>query len=332
MSNEASLEQLENIYTNRDQQGLIDALEKNHAVVEFELDGTILTANAFFLKAGGFNLESLEGQHDSKLRTPALVKTAAYRKIWKQMAAGKSHSGKFAYVSEKGAELSFTGVYNPILDNDGNPFKAVFLGLPAEPAKASDDKNALGRQTAFENSSAAMMSVDRDFVVTDVNEATKELLARSAHVFAEIWPDFDPEKIVGTCIDMFHKNPDHQRKMLADPANLPFRTDITIGDFKFALNVGGIFDPTGEYVGNILEWDDVTEARMNAGVLDALDRSQAIIEFTTDGRILNANENFLKTVGYALSEILGGHHRMFVDEVYGASEDYKKFWADLATG
>lgn len=332
MSNEASLEQLENIYTNRDQQGLIDALEKSHAIVEFELDGTILSANAVFLKAGNFDLESLEGEHDSTLRTPAVAKTAAYKKIWKQMAAGKSHSGTFTYVSGKGDEIAFSGVYNPILDNDGNPFKAVFLGLAAEQAKASEDSQSLRRQTAFENSSAAMMSVDRDFVVTDVNQATKDLLARSADVFAEIWPDFDPENIIGTCIDMFHKNPDHQRKMLSDPANLPFRTDITIGDFKFALNVGGIFDAAGDYVGNILEWDDVTEARMNAGVLDALDRSQAIIEFTTDGRILNANENFLKTVGYSLSEILGGHHRMFVDEVYGASDEYKKFWADLANG
>src|SRR6185503_19366368 len=60
--------------------------------------------------------------------------------------------------------------------------------------------------------------------------------------------------------------------------------------------------------------------------------SQAIIEFATDGTILTANQNFLDVLGYALYEIKGRHHSMFVDPVYRDSEDYRRFWAALNRG
>jgi methyl-accepting chemotaxis protein len=67
-------------------------------------------------------------------------------------------------------------------------------------------------------------------------------------------------------------------------------------------------------------------------VLEALDRSQAIIEFTPDGTIITANQNFLKTMGYRLEEIAGKHHRTFVEPAYAASADYKEFWDRLRAG
>lgn len=67
-------------------------------------------------------------------------------------------------------------------------------------------------------------------------------------------------------------------------------------------------------------------------VMNAFDRSQAIIEFTPSGEILSANENFLSALGYALSEIQGQHHKMFVDSVEAASSSYQAFWRDLAQG
>ena len=75
------------------------------------------------------------------------------------------------------------------------------------------------------------------------------------------------------------KNPAHQRQLLSDPSRLPYTTDIAVGDFRFELNVSGVFDASGEYVGNALEWADVTADRLNAGMLGAIDKSQAIIEY-----------------------------------------------------
>lgn len=66
--------------------------------------------------------------------------------------------------------------------------------------------------------------------------------------------------------------------------------------------------------------------------LAALDKSQAIIEFNLDGKILRANKNFLNTVGYAADEIIGQHHSMFVDTAYKNSPEYREFWDKLRRG
>ncbi|MFD1303948.1 PAS domain-containing protein, partial [Methylobacterium marchantiae] len=66
--------------------------------------------------------------------------------------------------------------------------------------------------------------------------------------------------------------------------------------------------------------------------IEALDRSQAIIEFGTDGTILTANRNFLDAVGYDLAEIQGKHHSLFVDPAFRESQEYRAFWTALAAG
>ena len=69
-----------------------------------------------------------------------------------------------------------------------------------------------------------------------------------------------------------------------------------------------------------------------ADIRAALDKSMAVIEFKPDGTILDANENFLNTVGYDLDEVKGKHHSMFADAAYAASQEYKDFWKKLAAG
>ncbi|NQV20749.1 MAG: PAS domain-containing protein [Rhodospirillales bacterium] len=65
---------------------------------------------------------------------------------------------------------------------------------------------------------------------------------------------------------------------------------------------------------------------------DAINRSQAVIYFEPDGTIITANENFLGALGYSLSEVQGQHHRMFCEDSYTASPEYKQFWQTLASG
>ncbi|CAN7617188.1 methyl-accepting chemotaxis protein [Rhizobium sp. LjRoot254] len=74
------------------------------------------------------------------------------------------------------------------------------------------------------------------------------------------------------------------------------------------------------------------KAAEDAGKLDALSRAQAVIEFTPNGDILTANENFLTTLGYSLSEIVGKHHAMFCEKDYTSTDDYRRFWQRLAGG
>ena len=74
-----------------------------------------------------------------------------------------------------------------------------------------------------------------------------------------------------------------------------------------------------------------TESELR-GYVDAINRSQAVIEFTPDGTILTANENFLNAVGYTIDEIRGHHHRMFCEQEYVASAEYRRFWERLGKG
>ncbi|MFY7876145.1 MAG: PAS domain S-box protein, partial [Pirellula sp.] len=67
-------------------------------------------------------------------------------------------------------------------------------------------------------------------------------------------------------------------------------------------------------------------------MFDAFSRSMAMIEFTVDGTILWANDNFLNTIGYTLDEIRGRHHSLFVDPEYRSSSDYRDFWYELGQG
>ena len=85
------------------------------------------------------------------------------------------------------------------------------------------------------------------------------------------------------------------------------------------------------WIRNHLKYRDIDFADVK-GQLAAINKAQAVIEFTLDGKILNANDNFLSTVGYRLSDIQGQHHGMFVDPTYRNSVEYKLFWDKLARG
>jgi methyl-accepting chemotaxis protein len=81
---------------------------------------------------------------------------------------------------------------------------------------------------------------------------------------------------------------------------------------------------------------DITETKLKSAeetsLLKAIYRSHAVIEFTLDGHILSANDNFLKVIGYSREEVIGKHHRMFAEPEYAASAEYQLFWKRLASG
>lgn len=312
-------------------EGLVKAISRAQAVIEFKPDGTIMTANENFLSTMGYTLNEIVGQHHSLFAPPEYVRSPDYRAFWDKLNRGEFVADKFLRLGKGGREVWIQASYNPITDASGKIAKVVKFATDIT-AQEKLAQEAVFKSAAFEVSAIATMMIDRDFKVTFVNEATKKLLADNAEAFRKIWPTFDASNIIGACIDIFHKNPAHQRQMLSDPSRLPYRTDITVGDLKFALNVGAVFDNQRRYVGNVLQWDNVTTTRLNAGMLQALSRSQAIIEFNLDGAIVNANENFCQTLGYSLSEIVGKHHSMFAPPDYARSPEYKAFWEKLNRG
>jgi methyl-accepting chemotaxis protein len=194
-------------------------------------------------------------------------------------------------------------------------------------------KMAVSRfQQIAEKVSVAVMIVDRDFIVTYLNAASKQLFAKNAAEFRKLWPHFDDRHIVGTCIDLFHRDPASQRRLLSDPRNLPHRADISVGPLKISLCVNGLFDLAGNYLGNILEWADVTTLRTLESQETAVNLSMATIQYDMAGNIITANQNFLDIMGYQLDEVVGHPNSIFVVDADRLSNQYRDFWARLNRG
>ena len=208
-----------------------------------------------------------------------------------------------------------------------NSMLNALVELNAENVESKEAQKELLNRVA-----SAIMVVDMNFIVQYVNKATMNLFAHHADSFRKLWPDFDASKIVGTCIDKFHKVPSHQRKLLSDPQNLPLKTDITVGNAKIQLHVTPVTDISGKPTGFSLEWSDVTALRDSTGQLEAINKSQAVIEFQMDGTVMHANENFLKALGYTMDEIRGKHHSLFVSPEVTTTAEYRQFWANLNDG
>ncbi|WP_110208236.1 methyl-accepting chemotaxis protein [Nocardioides daejeonensis] len=118
-----------------------------------------------------------------------------------------------------------------------------------------------------------VMLADRDLVITYANPATVEGLRRLAD-----WIPVAPEEVVGSSLDIFHKDPSYQRRLLADPGLLPRRALIRVGPETLDLNVVALHDESGAYVGAMATWDNVT---------DKLDSERRAAEATADAAAVN---------------------------------------------
>ncbi len=195
---------------NLDYAAQADAISRVQAVIEFNLDGTIVTANDNFLAALGYRLEEIVGKHHRIFVPQQEQDGPAYQEFWSGLNNGQFQSGEFRRVGKGGRDVWILASYNPVLDEKGKPFKVV-----------------------------------------------------------------------------------------------KFATDVTTEKLKNA-------DLSGQ--------------------IAAIHKSQAVIEFRLDGTILTANENFLHTLGYSLTEIQGRHHSMFVEDSERNGDGYRAFWFALSRG
>ncbi|MEQ8599195.1 MAG: methyl-accepting chemotaxis protein [Devosia sp.] len=196
--------------SHRDNAAKVAAISRSQAVIEFALDGTIITANENFLGAVGYGLDEIVGRHHSMFCDPDYAKSAEYKSFWADLAEGQFKSAAFQRFAKGGREVWIQASYNPVFDAAGKPIKVIKFA-------------------------------------TDITEQTQ----RSADLAAQI---------------------------------------------------------------------------------EAISRVQAVIAFNLDGTIIEANENFLTTVGYRLDEIVGQHHSMFCDPDYARTSEYAQFWERLRAG
>ena len=120
--------------------GKISAIGRAQAVIEFNLDGTIITANDNFLGALGYSLAEIQGKHHSMFVAPAERDSNTYREFWARLNRGEFQSGEFKRFGKGGKEVWILASYNPILDDTGKPFKVVKFAsdVSAQKLKTAD--------------------------------------------------------------------------------------------------------------------------------------------------------------------------------------------------
>jgi PAS domain S-box-containing protein len=194
-------------------------------------------------------------------------------------------------------------------------------------------ESAAAMTTALNALGANVMIADNALNITYLNPSAMTLMRDAESDLRKELPRFSVDTLIGSNIDVFHKNPSHQRTMLGG-LDRPHNATIRVGPRVFDLLVSPLVVNRNR-VGFVVEWADAKARLQNldfAARSGAIDRSLALIEFNVDGTIIDANTNFLQAMGYRLDEIRGQHHRMFVEPGYQSSPAYIAFWDSLRRG
>jgi len=190
------------------------------------------------------------------------------------------------------------------------------------------------KSLATDSMTANVMVADASLTIVYMNRSVTELLTEAQADIRKDLPRFSVATLIGSNIDVFHKHPEHQRRILEN-LNATHRATIHVGGRTFDLVATPLKGKDGRRAGVVVEWADATIRLQKlefAAQAEAISRAQAVIEFNMDGTIVTANQNFLNALGYALPEIRGKHHSMFVDPAMRDSAEYREFWANLNRG
>lgn len=175
---------------------------------------------------------------------------------------------------------------------------------------------------AFESSSAALMVVDRAFVISYVNPSMSRMFTEHADEFRKISIDFLPDQLVGRGMDMFDPISEHVRVLAAGGGNLPYQAEVCVGAARFALDINVVAMEGQGCIGYVVEWRDVTDERMNRAVLGAIDRNLITAEFDDRGVLLKANEKFCALLAAPREELIGLPHDLLFMPATEDSAEY----------
>ncbi len=113
-------------------------------------------------------------------------------------------------------------------------------------------------KTALDHASTNVMMCDRSYTIVYANKASVTTLSKLEQDIRKVFPTFAVDKVIGSSMDAYHKNPAHQRQLLDNPKNLPYHSEIKLGPLTLDLNAAAILSDSGEYLGNVVEWADIT--------------------------------------------------------------------------
>jgi len=308
------------------------AINRSQAVIEFKMDGTIIAANQNFLDAMGYRLDEIQGKHHQMFAPPELRGSEEYKAFWASLNRGEFQAAEYKRVGKGGREVWIQASYNPILDDAGRPVKVIKFATDITAKKIRNMEDA-GKISAI-GRAQAVIEFNIDGTIITANE---NFLATVGYKL---------EEIQGKHHQMFVAPSERD-----SAAYREFWAKLGRGEYEAAeykrFGKGGkevwilasynpILDDTGKPFKVVKFASDITADKLKAanfaGQIEAIGKSQAVIEFSMDGHVLTANANFLGALGYSLAEIQGKHHSMFVPSNQRDNEAYRAFWASLNRG
>ena len=292
-------------------EGQIEAIYKSQAVIEFDLDGNILNANDNFLGAMGYELDEVKGQHHRIFVEPSYAASPEYQGFWAQLKRGEFASGEYKRFAKDGSDVWIQASYNPIFDASGNPTKVIKYATDITDRVRLADENVVIRKS-LENVSSNVMVADNTNTIMYLNNTALELFAEAESEVRQDLPNFRAAKMLGTCIDEFHKDPTHQQRMIADMRG-PFRSNVELGGRKFALAAAPLFEGE-ERLGTVLEWMDRTQ---EIAIEDEVERVvQGALGGNLSQRIdVDGKTGFIATLSQGVNQLVGICERVIDDTV-----------------
>ena len=301
-------------------------------MIEFKLDGTIVTANQNMLDTVGYTLAEIQGKHHSMFVDKAQAASAEYREFWARLNRGEFQATQYKRLGKGGREIWIQASYNPILDGNGKPVGVIKFATDITAQKIHSIEDA-GKIAAI-GRAQAVIEFNMDGTIIAANE---NFLKTMGYVLDEI---------KGKHHSMFVTPEDRSSAAYRDFWNGLNRGRFEAAEYK-RLGKGGkeiwilasynpILNEAGKPFKVVKFATDVTEQKLKAsdndGQIAAIWKSQAVIEFNMDGTIRTANENFQAAMGYSLAQIKGQHHSMFIEPNERNSPAYREFWAALNRG
>lgn len=258
-------------------QAQVNAIRRSQAVIEFDLDGTVLWANDNFLNTLGYSLQEIQGRHHSMFVDPEYAASPDYRLFWKDLDEGKFQSGEFLRIGKGKKHVWIQASYNPLFDENGRPYKVVKFAADITATKELQ-RVAEEFQSMVQGTVINIMYADTNCTIRYANKASLETLRT-----LEQYLPCKADEIIGKSIDIFHKNPAHQRRLLADPKNLPHRAYIKVGPEFLSLLMSAVHDPQGKYIGAMVTWEVFTKVNELLQTVDAASQGDLTRDILVSG-------------------------------------------------
>lgn len=310
----------------------MDQISVACVVSEADLKGDITYVNDLLCEVSQYSREECIGQPHSMFRHPDTPKSL-FKEMWATIGKGKIFRGIIKNRKKDGSPYWVDAMIAPVLGPNGKPVK--YIGVRYVITEQVLKQQELEGQMTAINASNAYIEFKPDGTVLKANElflntmkyALPEIEGKHHRIFC------DAKFANSREYEQFWSNlrngipqVGEARRMAKDGSEVWLQANYT-----------PVKDDKGNVIKVIKLATDITDQKSKSidqlGQLDAISRSNAVIEFSMDGTVLTANDNFLRTLGYSsLSEIKGKHHQMFVTAEYARSAEYKNFWDTLNRG